>query len=171
VVLLCLLVCLVGEVASLTILMLFPSVAGKDIFKLDKIVFPINQGSMHWVCAVIYMQEKRIQFYDSMGDDGMMYLESLFEYVKDEHQEKKGSPLPNQDQWKLVRCTRETPRQLNGTSFFSHGYFACSFCFSLHSLFVFGLFSIDQALTAVSSLACLRTSSARTARSSLAKVM
>jgi sentrin-specific protease 1 len=118
--------------AALTILMIYPSVAGKDIFKLDKIIFPINQGSMHWVCAVIYIQEKRIQFYDSMGDDGMMYLEALFQYVKDEHQDKKGSPLPDQDQWRLVACTRDTPRQLNGTSIFSNGCFASSCYFSLY---------------------------------------
>lgn len=36
-------------------------VPGKDIFNLDKIFFPINQGRMHWVCAVAFMQEKRIQ--------------------------------------------------------------------------------------------------------------
>lgn len=118
------------EAAALIICMFYPSVAGKDIFKLDKIIFPINQSSMHWVCAVIYMQEKRIQFYDSMGDDGMNYLESLFQYVKDEHQDKKGSPLSDQDQWKLVRCTRDTPRQLNGTSFISDG------CFRLLLLFL-----------------------------------
>jgi sentrin-specific protease 1 len=96
---------------------------------------------MHWVCAVIFMQEKRIQFFDSMGDDGMMYLESLFEYVKDEHQDKKGSPLPDQDQWRLVRCTRDTPRQLNGTSLFSHGCFACLFCLFLYSLFILRCFA------------------------------
>ena len=41
-------------------------VPGKDIFALDKIVFPINVNQSHWVCAVAFMQEKRIQFYDSM---------------------------------------------------------------------------------------------------------
>jgi hypothetical protein len=52
----------IREAAALTIFVRYSSVAGKEIFKLDKIVFPITQGSMHWVCAVIYMQEKRIQF-------------------------------------------------------------------------------------------------------------
>jgi hypothetical protein len=148
----------IREAAALTILMLYPSFAGKDIFKLDKIIFPINQGSMHWVCAVIYMQEKRIQFFDSMGDDGMTYLESLFEYVKDEHQDKKGSPLPDQDQWRLVPCTRDTPRQLNGTSFFSNGCFRLLLLFlSFLTFLVFCFVSLDQALTVESSLACLRT--------------
>jgi hypothetical protein len=125
-----LLLCLVRVATALTILMVYHLFAEKDIFKLDKIVFPINIGKQHWVCAVIYMQEKRIQFFDSMGDDGTLYLESLFEYVKDEHQDKKGSPLPDQDQWRLVLCTSVTPRQLNGTSFFSNG------CFRLLLLFL-----------------------------------
>lgn len=89
-------------------------VPGKDIFKLDKIFFPINVSGMHWVCAIAFMQEKRIQFYDSMGADGMLYLESLFKYIQDEHQDKKKSPLPDVNQWQLVPCTADTPRQGNG---------------------------------------------------------
>jgi Ulp1 family protease len=89
-------------------------VPGKDIFKLDKIVFPINQGSMHWVCVVAYMQEKRIQFYDSLGGAGKHYLQAIFQYIKDEHQDKRGAPLFDADQWSLVTCTDDTPRQLNG---------------------------------------------------------
>jgi sentrin-specific protease 1 len=71
---------------------------------------------MHWVCAVAYMQEKRIQFYDSMGDDGMDYLKAIYQYIKDEHKDKKKAPFPDEDKWQLIPCTRETPRQLNGTS-------------------------------------------------------
>ena len=40
-------------------------VPGKDIFALDKVFFPINVGEVHWVCACAYIQEKRIQYYDS----------------------------------------------------------------------------------------------------------
>lgn len=99
-------------------------VPGKDIFKLDKIIFPINEGRMHWVCAVVFVQEKRIQFYDSMGADGMVYLESLFQYIQDEHKAKHGGPLPDVDDWKLVPCTQDTPRQGNG---FDCGVFLCTF--------------------------------------------
>jgi sentrin-specific protease 1 len=70
---------------------------------------------MHWFCAVAFMQEKRIQFYDSMGSSGKEYLEAIFRYIQDEHQDKKKAPLPDKDQWTLVPCTRETPRQRNGT--------------------------------------------------------
>ena len=71
---------------------------------------------MHWVCAVAYMQEKRIQFYDSMGASGKSYLNHIFNYIKEEHKDKKKIPLPDVDEWELVPCTRDTPRQGNGMS-------------------------------------------------------
>jgi hypothetical protein len=149
-----------------------PFVAGKDIFKLDKLIFPMNETHNHWFCAVIYMQEKRIQFYDSMGNGGMKYMESLFKYVKDEHQEKKGSPLPDQDLWRLVTCTRDTPCQSNGTSLFLTSIFACSFCYSIYSHFIFRFGSItNQDMIVESSLVCLRTLLARATRSSLTNAM
>ncbi|GAX23363.1 sentrin-specific protease 1 [Fistulifera solaris] len=99
-------------------------VPGKDIFDLDKIIFPINQNNMHWVCSVIFMQAKRIQFYDSMGGDGCRYLNALFQYLKDEHQDKKKCPLPDEDEWEFIECTSDTPRQRNG---FDCGVFTCMF--------------------------------------------
>ena len=89
-------------------------VPGKDIFKLDKIVFPINVQQMHWICAVAFMTEKRIQIYDSMGSGGQHYLDSLFQYLQDEHMDKKKSPLPDVEDWILVGTTPDTPRQRNG---------------------------------------------------------
>jgi hypothetical protein len=90
-------------------------VPGKDIFNLDKIIFPINQCRMHWQCAVAFMQEKRIQMYDSMGSKSMHYLQSLLQYVKDEHHAKKGYPLPDAQEWRLVPCDNAiTPGQRNG---------------------------------------------------------
>jgi sentrin-specific protease 1 len=68
----------------------------------------------HWVCAVIYMQEKRIQFYDSLGADGKDYLRHLLRYLQDDHKDKKNVPLPDPKSWKLVSCDRETtPQQPN----------------------------------------------------------
>jgi sentrin-specific protease 1 len=89
-------------------------VKGKDIFKLSKIVFPINQNQMHWICAVAFMDEKRIQAYDSMGSSCQSYLQHIFQYIKDEHMDKKGTPLPDADKWNLVPCTSDTPHQRNG---------------------------------------------------------
>jgi len=99
-------------------------VPGKDIFNLDKIVIPVNVGRMHWVCVVAYMQEKRIQFYDSMGDAGNDYLQHMFRFLQDEHMDKKKQPLPDADSWQLVTCTNDTPRQRNG---YDCGVFTCMF--------------------------------------------
>jgi len=100
-------------------------VPGKDIFNLDRIFFPVNVGGMHWTVAVAFMQEKRIQFFDSMCGSGIEYLEALFRYIKDEHKAKKGSPLPDEDEWELVECRPDTPQQENG---FDCGVFTCMFC-------------------------------------------
>jgi sentrin-specific protease 1 len=79
---------------------------------------------MHWVCAVAFMQEKRIQFYDSMGADGTEYIQSIMQYIKDEYKDKNKKPLPDEEEWELVPCQPGTPQQLNG---FDCGVFTCMF--------------------------------------------
>ena len=69
---------------------------------------------MHWVCAVVFIQKKRIQFYDSMGEPGTQYLHHLFRYIQDEHLDKKKCELQDIDQWELITCTADTPQQGNG---------------------------------------------------------
>jgi len=59
------------------------------------------------------MQEKRIQYYDSLGNPGRKYLHCILEYLQDEHLDKKKCPIPDLDQWDLVCCTLDTPRQHN----------------------------------------------------------
>lgn len=90
-------------------------VPGKDLFKLDKVFFPINQGQMHWLCACAFIAEKRIEVYDSMGSSGTKYLNCIFQYLQDDHMDKMGSPLPDLDKWELVTCRDSTPQQRNGT--------------------------------------------------------
>jgi sentrin-specific protease 1 len=101
------------------------NVPGGDIFCLDKVFIPVNISNVHWTCAVIFVQEKTIQYFDSMGGDGMKYLKALLEYIKDEWGSKnQGQALPNQAEWKLVSTTIDTPRQENG---FDCGVFTCMF--------------------------------------------
>jgi sentrin-specific protease 1 len=91
---------------------------------LNKLFFPINIGFMHWVCAVVFMQERRIQFYDSMGNGGEHYLDHIFHYLKDEYDDKNNNEtMPDADKWDLVpSCTENTPQQVNG---FDCGVFTC----------------------------------------------
>lgn len=40
------------------------NVPGRDIFKLKYLFFPININNNHWTLIVVYMEEKRISYYD-----------------------------------------------------------------------------------------------------------
>jgi sentrin-specific protease 1 len=99
-------------------------VPGKDIFALDKIIFPVNVSSMHWCCAVARMQARSIQFYDSLGGNGMTWVEGIFQYIQDEHMDKKKFPLPDRDTWRLIPCQANCPQQDNG---YDCGVFTCAF--------------------------------------------
>ena len=88
-------------------------VPGKDIFNLKYIFCPINLDNMHWTVAVIFMEDKRIQYYDSLGATDVKKLEGLLQYVKDEYRAKNGKEMDAME-WELVSCTRDTPRQRNG---------------------------------------------------------
>mmetsp|Transcript_24512 Transcript_24512/g.57602 ORF Transcript_24512/g.57602 Transcript_24512/m.57602 type:complete len:599 (+) Transcript_24512:101-1897(+) len=118
-------------------------VPGKDIFNLDKILFPINMGNMHWICAAIFMNKKRIEIFDSMGSNGDRYLNALFNYIQDEHADKKKTPLPDADSWELVPTQPDTPRQTNGHDC---GVFTCMFAdfLSKDTDLVFSQDHIDQ---------------------------
>jgi sentrin-specific protease 1 len=54
----------------------------------------------------------------------MEFMRAIFQYIQDEHKDKKKSPLPDADKWKLVPCTRDTPQQLN---LVDCGVFTCMF--------------------------------------------
>ena len=89
-------------------------VPGKDVFHLKYIICPINLDNMHWTSAVIFMEEKRIQYYDSLGGTDYGKLEGLLQYLKDEHKSKKGEELKGVEEWRLVGCEEGVPQQLNG---------------------------------------------------------
>lgn len=91
-------------------------VPGEDIFNLKYIVCPINLNNIHWTSAVIFMEEKKIQYYDSLGGTDWVKLQGLLDYLKDEWKAKKGSDM-DVSEWKLLGCQDDTPRQLNGEFF------------------------------------------------------
>ena len=87
----------------------------RNIFELKYIFCPINSNNKHWTLAVIYMEAKKIQYFDSLGGTDWEKLEGLLKYVKDEyratHEDKE---MMDANEWKLVPCTSDTPRQMNG---------------------------------------------------------
>ena len=90
------------------------------VFEFDKLFFPINITNTHWTLAVIYVTEKRIQYYDSIAGYGGpaledKYLNALFQWLQDEHKDKCGTELPDKESWKKDRCNKKsTPQQKNG---------------------------------------------------------
>ncbi|XP_045120864.1 sentrin-specific protease 1-like isoform X2 [Portunus trituberculatus] len=70
-----------------------------DLFSYDMLLVPIHLG-MHWCMSVVDFKTKCISYYDSMLHNNQWCLESLLEYLKAEHQDKKGLPYDT-DVWKL----------------------------------------------------------------------
>jgi Ulp1 family protease len=76
----------------------------------------------HWALAVVFMEEKRIQLYDSNASSSIRYsqnmrqyyLDTIFRYLQDDHMDKKASTLPNADSWQLIPFSDDTPQQTNG---------------------------------------------------------
>ena len=89
------------------------NVPGKDIFKLKYIICPVNDDNVHWSVAIIFMEETKIQWYNSMGGTDNTKLHGLLRYLQDVYKEKHGGDL-DVHEWRLVYCTSDTPRQVNG---------------------------------------------------------
>jgi len=64
-----------------------------DLFTYDKVFFPQNIDNSHWCLAVIHMQDKKIEYFDSSSGTGRAYLPHLLRYLKDDQQHKEKAPL------------------------------------------------------------------------------
>lgn len=58
------------------------------------------------------MEDKCIQYYDSMGRTDEDKLQGLLEYVKDEYKVKNGGQEMDVSDWALVLCTSDIPQQI-----------------------------------------------------------
>ncbi len=80
---------------------------GETIFDMRYIFIPIHHG-LHFTCAVIYMEQKKIEYYDSLHFDNVTRhgcrqkvkmqedsLKVLREYLQNEHMKDKRKDLPN----------------------------------------------------------------------------
>jgi sentrin-specific protease 1 len=95
---------------------------GKDIFNLKKIFIPINIENQHWACIVIFMKEKRIQYYDSHAvGAGNSHMNDVLRYLVNED---KGQGCVKREEWALVPSTETVPKQENTIDC---GTFICMF--------------------------------------------
>ncbi len=87
---------------------------GKNIFDMRYIFVPIHHG-LHFTCAVIYMEEMKIKYYDSLRFDNVTRhgfrhkvkmqedtLQVLRDYLQKEHMKDKHIDLPNE--WSYILC-------------------------------------------------------------------
>jgi sentrin-specific protease 1 len=81
---------------------------GIDVFTNDLIIIPVNVKNTHWYLAVINLRHKRTEIYDSddpaaPGAAAGHVHEILMRYLKEEHMDKKRTPL-DEKEW-----TRQPP--------------------------------------------------------------
>eukprot|EP01135_Chromosphaera_perkinsii_P011954 Nk52_evm7s2542 gene=Nk52_evmTU7s2542 len=92
-----------------------------NLFEKDIVIVPVHL-QMHWCLAVIYIQEKRIEYFDSLGGSNAKCFKLLKEYLSKESEDKLKKKLDTSD-WKCVRRT-DIPAQHNGSDC---GVFMCKF--------------------------------------------
>ncbi|XP_047987638.1 sentrin-specific protease-like [Leguminivora glycinivorella] len=93
-----------------------------DIFAHDLMVVPVHLG-VHWCMSMVDFRSKKIQYLDSMGGKNQPCLDALLQYLRDEHQDKKGQPFDDKG-WKLECLSKDIPQQMNGSDC---GMFSCTF--------------------------------------------
>jgi hypothetical protein len=111
---------------------------GENIFNMRYIFIPIHLG-LHFTCAVIYMKEMKIEYYDSLRFDNITRnsckhkqnmqestLQVLRDYLQKEHMKEKRIDLPNK--WKLYTMCNVLQQDTTNTT--DCGVFVCMYCSS-----------------------------------------
>lgn len=90
-------------------------------FALSKVFVPINIDNSHWVLLIIFMQERVVRYFDSLGDDAETneYLLAAKEWLKREYTDKKEThhldAMDFEKDWTFINTgTESTPQQTNG---------------------------------------------------------
>ena len=86
-----------------------------NLFCLEYIYFVVNIGNMHWTLVVVHIPTKQIRYYNSMGKSGQRYMDAVYHYLDDEHQQlHKGCLVRNE--WETIDMLNTIPQQRNGKS-------------------------------------------------------
>jgi hypothetical protein len=95
-----------------------------DIFSRKMVFFPLHIHGAHWTLAVADMRKRTLTYYDSMGRDGLEYLQMVLRYLEDEHMDKNKELLPKKEEWKYIQTLGRVPQQPNDVDC---GVFMCTF--------------------------------------------
>ncbi len=97
----------------------------KDVFSLDRIIFPVNLNNTHWCLAVINMKAKKFEYYDSLGGRNDKCLKQLRMWLQEESLDKKKEPFD-------VRNTLQTLSPIAKTDsvilYIARGFCRCVSC-------------------------------------------
>ncbi len=109
---------------------------GKNIFYIRYIFIPIHHG-LHFTCAVIYMEEMKIEYYNSLRFDNVTRhgckhkikmqedtVQVLRDYLQKEHVKEKHIDLPYE--WKLYTMCNVPQQDTTNTT--DCGVFVCMYC-------------------------------------------
>lgn len=94
-----------------------------NLFKKDRVYCPVNINNTHWTMLVMFIQQKKIQYFDSLGGPGDIYLKGALRYLGDEAEKLRLKEFKKED-WQLVSSQQGTPQQENG---FDCGVFSIMF--------------------------------------------
>jgi len=79
---------------------------------MERIYCPINIEQSHWTLIVVYIEEKKICYYDSMNNNqAERYMNGILEWIRDEARTKGGLPNFDINQWTTVKSPRDLPKQ------------------------------------------------------------
>ncbi|CAH0700281.1 unnamed protein product [Spodoptera exigua] len=94
-----------------------------DIFAYDVIVVPVYLGN-HWCVSFINFRKRKIEYLDSrvQKNDSHTCLDALLQYLKNEHQDRKGVPFDDNG-WE-TKVREDIPQQRNN---YDCGIFMCTF--------------------------------------------
>ena len=94
-----------------------------DIFECEKIFIPVHVDRIHWTLIVVFVEAKKIRYYDSMFNGSGRYLDGIMTWLKAEHLEKKGQLLPDIGGFQL-EIVNDCPQQSNSVDC---GVFVCAY--------------------------------------------
>ncbi|KAL8578614.1 hypothetical protein ACOMHN_007072 [Nucella lapillus] len=96
-----------------------------DVFSHHYLVIPVHLG-VHWCLCVVFMKEKVIRYYDSMGGNNNQCLNAVRQYLYDESVQKRNIRL-DLSEWS-TETVKDIPQQMNGSDC---GMFSCMYAESL----------------------------------------
>ncbi|XP_060881028.1 sentrin-specific protease 1-like [Metopolophium dirhodum] len=91
----------------------------KDIFACKKMFSPIHLGN-HWCLICVNFIEKTVKYYDSLGGKNSNCLNIIFNYLKQEYENKKNEKFDSSG-WQIMDA-EDCPKQKNG---YDCGVFTC----------------------------------------------